>query len=129
MKTRSLFTKTIVAVVIVVVILYVHAFFDPLQVGVEKSSRFSWERFRNIQKGQSINKVVADLGEPIREPETLNVINRVNDGREDPCFPRRCRTYRFAGKSTTGALVVGYREAIVIVGSDGRVVDTVEREE
>jgi|SRR6185436_4428363 len=126
---RSIFKKAAMAVVGIVVVLYVHVFFDPLQVGVEKSSPFTWDRFRSIQKGQTINQVIVALGEPIRKPESLQIINQGSDGRHDPCFPRRCRTYRFLGKSNVRAFVAGYHEAIVIVGPDGRVVDTVEREE
>lgn len=118
--------KIAAAALVALALLYVHVFFDPLQLGVEKSARFSWERFRRVQKGEPIDRVIAALGEPIRQPETLEVINATPD---DPCFPRRCRTYRFAGKSEAGAFVLGYREAIIVVGADGRVVDIVEREE
>jgi hypothetical protein len=121
--------QSLVGVVLVAVVGYIHFFFDPLCLGTAKSASFSWEEFRQIRPDQSIQEVIDKLGNPIREPEPLRIINPSNGEDRDPCYPDLCHTYRFAGRSDFAWLVAGYREAIVTVGLDGRVVGTVERQE
>jgi hypothetical protein len=107
---------------------YIQIFFNPLGLGIAKSSKFSWPRFEQVQNGQPIEEVIELLGRPIREPEVLQVINPSKGG-DDPCYPSACKTYRFFGRSYSSWPVLGYREAIVVVGPDGRVVNKVIREE
>lgn len=104
-------------------------FVNPAGFGIAESSRFSWERFEQVKAGQPIADVIASLGPPIREPEPLQILNPPATG-TDPCYPAACRTYRFLGRDRgTSWPVLGYREAIVVVGPDGRVISTIAREE
>ncbi len=107
---------------------YIQVIFNPFGLGTAESSKFSWPRFDQVQNGQPIEEVIELLGEPIREPEVLHVVSPLEGG-EDPCFPSACKTYRFFGRSDSFWPVLGYQEAIVVVGPDDSVVSTLVREE
>jgi hypothetical protein len=114
--------------VLTLIAAYVVIFINPFRWGIAQSERFSWETFERIRPERRIGDVVADMGNPIRAPEQLEVIDAGDAARNDPCFPRRCRAYRFLGKSGS-RWPPSYDEAIVVVGPDERVVYTVRREE
>lgn len=126
-KTRlhgKLIWKLVLVVATVLAGAYIQVVFNPIGLGIAKSSRFSWARFEQVKRGQTIGEVIELLGEPIRAPEVLEVTEP-----DDICFPTECRIYLFFGLSYSGWPVLGYREAIVVVGPDGGVVSAVSREE
>src|SRR3954453_17279409 len=126
--TRRGLASAAVALVLTLVAAYVVIFINPVRWGIAQSEKFSWERFERIRPGDRIGDVVADMGNPIRAPEQLEIIDAGDAARNDPCFPRRCGTYRFLGKSGS-RWPPSYEEAIVVVGRDERVVYTLRREE
>ena len=126
--TRRGLASAAVALVLTLLAAYVMIFINPFRWGIAQSEKFSWERFERIRPGDRIGDVVADMGNPIRAPEQLEIIDAGDAARNDPCFPRRCQTYRFLGKSGS-RWPPSYEEAIVVVGPDARVVYTVRRRE
>ena len=120
--------RTALVLLCILAAAYLTAIYDPLGWGTVQSDRFSWERFELIQPGDAIDKVVANLGDPVREPESLEIIDTGEESRQDPCFSRKCRTFRFHG-ARWARWPASYEEAIVVVGPDDRVVSRIRREE
>jgi hypothetical protein len=100
--------------------LYYFMLFDPFGWGIVQSSRFTWESFASVKRGEPIEAVVNRLGEPVRKPEEISVMTTTA-----PCVNGGCKEYIFAG-ADWGA---SYKEAIVIVDRTGRVLYAIARQE
>ena len=127
-RSKKLQLRITLALLLVLVAAYLTAIYDPLGWGTVQSERFSWELFEHIQPGDAIDNVVASLGDPVREPEPLEIIDTGEESRRDPCFSRKCRTFRFYG-GRWSRWPASYSEAILVVGPDDRVVSRIRREE
>lgn len=81
---------------------------NPFEWGAERSARFTWQKFNEVELGQPMARVIETLGEPIKEPTTYK--STTGNERTRICSEAgRCRQYQFAGVQ-----LVGGREAIVI---------------
>jgi len=89
---------------------------NPFDWFLDRSERFTVDGFLAIEPGMEITDVVERLGEPIRT-STLGELHRC----------KGCRAYFFLG-NPPGWLIM-YREAWVIVDTDGTVVQRVLLEE
>jgi hypothetical protein len=123
-KRRILIWVTVLVAVVMlgVAFTYVTLAFDPCGWGKVSSSKFSWEKFATIRKGESINAIVARLGDPIRPAEFLTTLT---SHPRDPCRGGRCKKYLFSG----GIWGPTFREAIVIVDPKGYVLYAFARQE
>lgn len=84
---------------------FVFIFGNPLNIAVQSSDKFTVAKFLSVGEGDKIDEVVALLGEPIRVE------------RAEPSDCKQCTFYYFEGNPA--GWLVAYREAWVLVGSDG----------
>jgi hypothetical protein len=91
---------------------------NPFEWGAETSSKFTWEKFGKVQRGETMVRVVDLLGEPIQPAMSYESIT--GDDRTRVCKEAgRCRQYQFAG-----VRLIGGREAIIIADArTGTVLD------
>jgi hypothetical protein len=101
---------------------YIVLSYDPMGWGKVQSSRFSWAEFHQIKTGDPIDEIVQRLGDPIRPAESLTTMTT---DPSDPCVRSRCTKYLFAG----GLWGPTFKEAVVIVDGNGRVVNAIDRQE
>jgi hypothetical protein len=124
MKKRTIvaLVSSVLASCLLAVGLYLFVIFDPFEWGVVRSHDFTWEKFASVKPGEPIDSVIAKLGNPVREPSTITIIET---GPGDPCASGGCKKYLFAG-ARWGA---SFKEAIVIVDQKGRVLNALARQE
>jgi hypothetical protein len=101
---------------------YLVLILDPFNWGEVHSAKFSWKKFSQIKEGDAIGNVVELLGEPVEPPKPFSFILA---SASDPCGLGSCRRYLFSGAAWGSS----YKEAIVIVDSKGRVVESRVRQE
>jgi hypothetical protein len=121
-RTLVVLVSSIVASCLLGVGLYLFVIFDPFEWGVVQSHDFTWEKFASVKPGEPIDSVITKLGKPVREPSTITIIT-TDPG--DPCTSGGCKKYLFAG-ARWGA---SFKEAIVIVDPNGRVLNALARQE
>lgn len=114
--TRKRFVKNaLLSVTVGIVVAAIVIFVNPWNWGIEKSERFTEEKFNSIHRGESMASVVRRLGKPL-------AISR-NVGLPGKCAEGECDMYAFTGKASPW--VFSYREAWVFADHTGRVVHAV----